>query len=857
MASSYPATGDAMAGSTAARSLRLYQAEAVAAITAGLADEGRRVQLRAACGTGKTLIASIAAAELAGGGVTVVLVPSIALAAQTITGWYPGGPGDRVLAVCSDYTVGGGGVRAADLPVPVTTDAEVIAKWLVSAPPGSLVVSTYDSAPQVADGLRQAGIIAELTVCDEAHRLAGAAGKVTAAVLEPGVLPDRRRLFMTATPRICTGTSPDGTLRAVSMDDEAVFGPVAYRYPFRRAIADGWLKDYRIVIATVTSQQVTELLDGNRELTSEGDVPVRMAAAQAAFAMTAAQYGLRRCVAFLPRIAQAAQFAATLPAALAMLPAGRRPPGPLSAGYVHGKMSSYQRNLVLDRLRYPPDSGWAVVANARCLGEGVDIPAIDSVLFAAPKESVIDIVQAVGRALRPHGDTDIATIIVPALIPDPGNGTDNGGPDATGNPFENVVRVVRAMCAHDDDLTDALQAARTRRAAGPADQPPELPSRITVLAPPGTLQATLDALRLHVLTRTTSSWWEGYGAARAYHASHGDIDVPSSYVTEAGYPLGNWLVVQRTDRNRGAMPPDRIRLLDRIGMTWDRHEAAWLAAYRELSSFRDQHGHFEVPVDYRTAGGILLNEWQGTQRDTARAGTLIPQRRALLDAIEFSWDPAEARWMRRYHLLTAALTRHGGPGGLPPGSPEAVWLEGQQLAHSNGKLTDDKITLLEQAGVRIRRPAGGTWMTAYQAIVAFKAEHGHLRIPPGYTGTAGIDLCDWLRDQRVRRKAGRITHEQEQLLTEAGFCWDPATETWMTRYEEAATWKHEHGNLDLPRRHPVQEWLYRQQKLHDAGRLPADRAGLLHELSALTGPPPEGTRRPRRRKASARPGRET
>jgi hypothetical protein len=580
-------------------------------------------------------------------------------------------------------------------------------------------------------------------------------------------------------------------------------------------------------------------------------VPVRMAAAQAALAMTAAQYGLRRCVAFLPRIAQARQFAVSLPAALAMLPADRRPYGALSAGYVHGRMSSVQRNLVLDRLRYPPDSGWAVVANARCLGEGVDIPAIDSVLFAAPKDSVTDIVQAVGRALRPHGDTDIATIIVPALIPDPDE-QDSGGPDPTGNPFENVVRVVRAMCAHDDDLADALQAARASRAAGPADQPPDLPSRITVLAPPGTLQATLDALRLHVLTRTTSSWWDGYGAARAYYRSHGDVDVPASYVTEAGYPLGNWLAGQRTDRNRGAMPPDRIRLLDRTAMIWDRHEAAWLAAYRELHAFSARHGHFEVPVDYRTADGIQLNPWQGTQRDNDRAGTLTPRRRALLDAIGFPWDPAGARWTRRYYLLTDALTRHGGPGGLPPGCPEAVWLEGQQLAYRNGKLADDKIGLLEQAGVTIRRPAGGTWMTAYQAIVAFKAEHGHLRIPAGYTGTAGIDLCDWLRDQRVRRKAGRITREQEQLLTDAGFSWDPATETWNTRYQEAAAWKQEHGNLDLPRRHPIQEWLYRQQKLHHAGRLPDGRAALLRELGALTGTPPEDTRKPQRRTASAR-----
>ena len=84
------------------------------------------------------------------------------------------------------------------------------------------------------------------------------------------------------------------------MDDEKLFGPVAYRYPFRRAIDEGWLKDYRIVVAAVTSKQVAELLAAEGDL-AEGDVPVRMGAAQAALAMAAAEFGLRRCVAFLPR----------------------------------------------------------------------------------------------------------------------------------------------------------------------------------------------------------------------------------------------------------------------------------------------------------------------------------------------------------------------------------------------------------------------------------------------------------------------------------------------------------------------------------------------------------------------------
>ncbi|HMH91651.1 MAG TPA: DEAD/DEAH box helicase family protein, partial [Streptosporangiaceae bacterium] len=308
--------------------------------TAGLRGGGRG-QVRMACGTGKTLVAARAAGQVAGdGGVIVVLVPSIALAAQMIAAWPAGCPVDRVLAVCSDHTVADSGVRASDLAVPVSTDPEVIAKWLADAAGRVLVVGTYDSALRVAAGLRRAGQVAGLTVCDEAHRLAGAAGKATAAILAPDVMPERRRLYLTATPRIGTGISAGGEVVVASMDDEGLFGPVLYDFSFGRAIAGGWLKDYRIVVAALADRQVLDLLDGSPGLVGDGGVPVRMAAAQAALAMTAARFGLRRCLAFVPRIAQARQFAATLPATAGLLPSGQRPGGPVTAGHVTGPQSA-------------------------------------------------------------------------------------------------------------------------------------------------------------------------------------------------------------------------------------------------------------------------------------------------------------------------------------------------------------------------------------------------------------------------------------------------------------------------------------------------------------------------------------
>lgn len=808
----------------------------MAAIIAGL-RRGGRGQLRAACGTGKTRIAAEAAAGLAPGGVIAVLVPSIALAAQTLAAWSAGCPVDAAFAVCSDATVGTG-TQASDLAVPVSTDPETLAKWLANASGRTLAVATYDSAHRLDEALRRAGLEPEVVVCDEAHRTAGRADKTAAAVLNRDFLPGRR-LYMTATPRIGTGVRADGELTVTSMDDESVYGPVLYDYPFGRGIREGYLKDYRLMAAAITDAEIRDLLAGDPGLAEDG-IPVRMAAAQAALAMAAAGHGLRRCVAFLPRIADARLFAATLPRTLALLPPGRRPAGPVSAGFVHGEMTSRQRDQELHRLRHPPQNGWAVVANARCLGEGVDIPAIDSVLFAAPKESVTDIAQAAGRALRPHGGTSTATIIVPALLSD----SDSEPPEpGHGDRWEPVLNVVRALAAHDEALTAELGQARASRAAvagPPAEQ--ELPARITVQAPPGTVSRTLEALRIRIIDGTAPKWWDGYGHARAYHAGHGNLEVPSGYVTPGGFRLGNWLTWQRTSRSRGRLTGERARLLDALGITWDQAEAAWQRAYAGLRAFNDQHGHFEIPPDQQTADGTGLAQWAHHQRQARRDGTITPGRIALLDQIGFPWDAAEARWMRRYQQLAQAVARYGGPRNLPPGSPEAGWLETQYNTFRKGRLPARKIALLEEAGAQIR-PAD-PWTEGRQALAALKAANGHLRIPDGYKTPGGLKLANWASRQRARWKAGQLTAGQARQLEELGFTPDPDADLWHARYAQARAWKEEHGHLTFPAKHPLRHWLHKQRKHHRDNRLPDDRARLLRDLGALAGPGPENEARP-------------
>ena len=448
-------------------------------------------------------------------------------------------------------------------------------------------------------------------------------------------MPDRRRLFMTATPRICTGTSADGTLLVTSMDDEQVFGPVAYRYPFRRGdrrrLAEGLPARGRRGHRRARSPGCWT---ADASWPAEGGVPSAMAAAQAALAMAAAQFGLRRTRGVpAPRRPGPPVRRQRCPATLAC---SRRPPpgrAAVAAGYVHGKMTSAAAG---------PGAGPAAAPARRAAGPWSPTPAAWARASTSPRStrccsaprrnrSPTSSRPSGGRCAR-HGDADTATIIVPALLPRHGR---RRRATMGRTRREPVRRTCCASCARCARMTrrspprckpPAPAAPRARRAGR---QPAGADHRA---GPGGTLARTLDALRVRIIDGTTSSWWDGYGHARAYHASTATSTCRSRYVTASGFRLGPWLSAQRAERNSGALPAGRIELLDQIGMIWDRLEAAWMSAYQELRAFKDQHGHFEVPVDSPHRRRHQARRMAGHPARRRPRRELTASRTALLDA---------------------------------------------------------------------------------------------------------------------------------------------------------------------------------------------------------------------------------
>ncbi|WP_158566428.1 DEAD/DEAH box helicase [Micromonospora craterilacus] len=743
-----------------------WQRVAIPAAVAALRGGGRG-QIHAACGTGKTVTAAHLAVELCpAGGLVVVACPTVTLVSQTLAVF--ASVATTVLAVCGDDGVTDAAVRAADLPAAVTTDVGAIGEWLRQPCDGiRLVVTTHRSAGVLAVALTTGHVPADLLVIDEAHHSAGAHHKHVAVLHDDATFPARRRLYLTATPR--GGDMDDETI--LSMADPAVFGPVLYRYTFAQAIADGWLDDYRIAVVGVTRAEVLPLvrsLTGTRGLGAEEDGPLRNAMLVAACARAAVEFDLRRTIVYAPRIATSRAFATAFPDILAALPPNARPGTEVTCHHVDGRHNAVDRSAFLADLAHPPHGGWTVLTNVRCLGEGVDVPAVDSVVFTHPKGSAVEVVQAVGRALRRNlAGTGTATILIPVLVGDDTHV--DAQADADG--YHALWQVVRAMRAHDENLAIALDDQRQRLASTPS-----LPEKIVVRLPDGyDIDQYLRHITVRLVTATTSPWWEGYGAAACYHAFHGHLHLTVDHVTDDGYPLGRWIHHQRKARRAGHLPPERVQALDTLAMLWDPRASRWERGFVHAAAYRSRLGHLRVPPDHVTTDGFPLGTWIREQRKQRKAGRLDPVRTAALERLGIEWDPYQAMWDRGITHAVAFHAQHGHLRVLhdhtcDDGYRLGQFIVAQRMLRKRGTLTPDRIAQLDALGMMwdIREH---TFTTGLHHARAYVDLHGTLCVSISTHTRDGYHLGRWLSKLRAKLRAGTLPPEWAVALDAISTTW--------------------------------------------------------------------------------------
>ncbi|MFF4183421.1 Helicase associated domain protein [Streptomyces sp. NPDC001691] len=852
--------------------LREHQVDAKARILAefgfparaGVPEGGARATVVSATGSGKTYTAASAALEMFPRGRILVLVPTLDLLVQTARAWREVGHRSPMVAVCSletDEVLDGLGVRCTTNPIQLALwagrgSAVVLATYasLVERDdPGEEALPGVDKVPGPLETALRGGELMygqrldpfDLAVIDEAHRTAGDTGRPWAAVHDQARVPAARRLYLTATPRILAAPrAPRGRdgreLEIASMtEDSATYGPQIVQLGLGEAVERGILAGFEIDVLEIRDPSPPRARASEEVLRGR-----RLALLQTALLEHAAAHDLHTVMTFHHRVEEARAFADRLPATAAELyandvsgrarrraaklpPSAARPYGlepdrhvpadRVWAQWLCGDHLVSERREALRQFADGVDArgrpvSRAFLASVRVLGEGVDIVGargVEAICFADTRGSQVEIVQNIGRALRPNpdGTTKTARILVPVFL------TPDEDPDdmIASASYAPLVAVLQGLRSHDERLVEQLASHALTRGAdsgrpphlrrdsrgriiesGADDENPLL--RFSTPRDPATIAAFL---RTRVYRPESLVWLEGLGALRRWRREHhhtGLVSVP--YDTEvalgvAVFPLGRWVAQQRHAFRTGELDEHRKIQLDEAGMVWEPGDEAWEGKLAAFRAFHRTHHHLaprqdavwlDEPVGQHLAN---LRRTGGLGKDPERA----ERRAAQLAAIDPDWNcPWPLDWQRQYAVLRDLVAADGvlpdiHPGVTFDGDDLGRWVERQrQDWRALSAAQRERLAALgvkpatppaAQPGAGATGKASAAFTRGVSALAQYVQREARTTIPRGHEETLPdgtvVKLGIWYSNLKSRR-AG-LSHSQRTALARLGIDW--------------------------------------------------------------------------------------
>jgi predicted helicase len=417
------------------KELRPYQKEAVESVIKGFQSNDRG-KLIMPPGTGKTLVSLRIAENFGKGSLILFLCPSIALLDQSIKAWLRDSEIPiNAYAVVSDKGVGKDDELNARslLSYPATTSAqELIEAFRLDKDKLNVIFSTYQSL----DVVKEAQILGlpefDLILCDEAHRTAGVSKKEETnfkLIHSNENIKGKKRLYMTATPKVFDvkgeekkKIEEENLIKIFDMSDEEIFGPKFFEYSFRKAIEEGYLSNYRVVAmeldkkvvqrelyeyliseGSLNIDETTKLVGLGRlikgEVYNEDDNPLDLK--------------IKSGIVFTNRVSKSKQIAEEFPR---IFQEYFKTTPPAEVKHIDGNMSAFEKSNRIKWLKGGDDDKAHILTNAKVLTEGIDVPALDFVAFLDPKESIVDIIQAVGRVIRKAEGKEFGLIFIPLVV---------------------------------------------------------------------------------------------------------------------------------------------------------------------------------------------------------------------------------------------------------------------------------------------------------------------------------------------------------------------------------------------------------------------------------------------------------
>lgn len=458
---------------------RPHQNEAIQKVIEGFKTHDRG-KLIMACGTGKTYTAlKLMEKMVKPGGNVLFLVPSISLLSQSLREWTAEAKDSfNAFAVCSDSKVGKDDedISKHDLAIPASTDTKSLIAGIERAGKNkqtTIIFSTYQSIDVVSQAQKKGLSEFDLIICDEAHRTTGVILQNKeeshfVKIHDQKFIKGQKRLYMTATPRIFGSAAKkkaeEGAVVLCSMDDEALYGPEFHRLGFGKAVNENLLTDYKVLVLAVDERTGSAVFQ-KAVTTKDSEIPVGDVSKIIGCwnglskkfvgdeAIVEDRNPMKRAVAFARSIEDSKTIAKFFQGVVKEYIANNPSEGEALDCEVHhvdGSFNVLKRNKELAWLKeHAPANTCRILTNARCLSEGVDVPALDAVLFLNARDSMVDVVQSIGRIMRRAEGKKYGYVILPITIPS-GMAPEEALKD--NERYKVVWKVLQALRAHDDRL---------------------------------------------------------------------------------------------------------------------------------------------------------------------------------------------------------------------------------------------------------------------------------------------------------------------------------------------------------------------------------------------------------------------
>ena len=426
-------------------------------------------------------------------------------------------------------------------------------------------------------------------------------------------------------------------------------------------------------------------------------------------------------------------------------------------------MPTSQRTRELRALGELANEDRYIVGNARCLSEGVDVPALDGVAFVDPKRSEIDIVQAVGRAIRLAEGKSFGTIVIPVFI------SDKDDPDEvlSTSEFDQVWKVVNALRSHDETLGETLDELRV--GLGRRSKVTLSGTKIIFDLPTGVDSRFTEAFESRLIETTTSSWAVWYAELADFFAVNGHTNIPRSNESER---LARWASKQRSQK--ASMSQNRRERLEEIDFIWDVLEYEWMESFRHLKEFYSCSPSRKIPKSKRS-----LASWVDKQRrDKDR---LDDDKKALLNEMNFDWNPFETAWQEGFTYLNLYMAINGPKARVSQdlvfeGYQLGTWVAAQRLKKKKNQLDPQKINSLNEIDF-VWNQKDADWEFGYECLRKYVQENGSAEVSSKYfchscerSDGSPFPLGTWVHFQRTDQ--AKLNDARVRKLHELGFIFD-------------------------------------------------------------------------------------